>query len=445
MSANNEKQPPETNDKKQLPESLGDIPLSKSGVISLTVYLLSMVVLLLVLLYVKWPTCEFKLSTSTPSQPSNTNANGNDNRSTARSTTANVNQGATPPGNANVTPATGGASPLPATTTLPAVTANPSPPTTGTANQTPSKVEVLSVSPNSGPTSGERSVIISGSGFKQGLIVSFGGIDTITPEAVTAESILVKTPPHEPGKVEITVVNPDKGFKTLPAAYTYSCPPLPGFQVLLLVILAGGLGGTLHALRSFFWYVGNREFVQSWVLMYIFLPFTGAAIAAVFFFIFGAGFLTSPANVETPIYIVAVAALTGLFSPQAALKLQDIANAVLTKPAEGKDSKPQPSKPVGGNGTGDGDASPKINPSEGTVDGGTPVTITGVKYSKTGLKITIGGADATDINVVDSIITAKTPAHAKPETVDVIITSPEGPAIPLKYTYKAKAQGPGAQ
>ncbi len=64
-------------------------------------------------------------------------------------------------------------------------------------------------------------------------------------------------------------------------------------------------------------------------------------MATVFFLVIRGGFLNTTADKETSLVIIAIAAIVGLFSQQAALKLQDIANAVLTKPEPGKNSKPQ--------------------------------------------------------------------------------------------------------
>src|SRR6202035_4995943 len=39
------------------------------------------------------------------------------------------------------------------------------------------------------------------------------------------------------------------------------------FQEIRIIML-GALGGVLHALRSLYWYVGNRNLKRSWLLMY---------------------------------------------------------------------------------------------------------------------------------------------------------------------------------
>src|SRR6185295_1232668 len=117
----------------------------------------------------------------------------------------------------------------------------------------------------------------------------------------------------------------------------------------LLVIFAGALGGTLHGLRSLYWYVGLRSLLKSWTLMYVLLPFTGAVIAVIFYAVIRAGLLPVPSTKEASLVIVAISVLVGLFSQQAAVKLKDVAEAFLAKPAVGPaaESKPQGSVPPG--------------------------------------------------------------------------------------------------
>jgi hypothetical protein len=61
-------------------------------------------------------------------------------------------------------------------------------------------------------------------------------------------------------------------------------------RLLLIVALAGTLGGLVHALRSLYWYIGNRELVLSWLAMYILLPFVGTTLGLVFYFVIRGGF-----------------------------------------------------------------------------------------------------------------------------------------------------------
>lgn len=114
-------------------------------------------------------------------------------------------------------------------------------------------------------------------------------------------------------------------------------------RLVLIVALSGALGGLVHSLRSFYWYLGNRELVWSWVGMYLLMPFVGTTLGVVFYLIVRGGFFSPQSTVQqtSPFGFAAMAALVGLFSEQAVLKLQKVAETVLTEASEGKNSKPQ--------------------------------------------------------------------------------------------------------
>jgi len=77
----------------------------------------------------------------------------------------------------------------------------------------------------------------------------------------------------------------------------------------------------------------------------------------IFYVVVRGGFFSPQTTFEqtSPFGFAALAALVGLFSEQAVLKLKEVAETVLEAPAPGEDSKPQqdvaktaPSKPVSG-------------------------------------------------------------------------------------------------
>lgn len=116
-------------------------------------------------------------------------------------------------------------------------------------------------------------------------------------------------------------------------------------RLLLIVAFAGALGSLVHALRSFYWYVGNRELVLSWIAMYILLPIVGALMGLILYFTIRGGLIPQVPIQQTSTFgFVALSALVGMFSVQAALKLRDIAETMFTKAGEGKESKPQMSE-----------------------------------------------------------------------------------------------------
>lgn len=117
-------------------------------------------------------------------------------------------------------------------------------------------------------------------------------------------------------------------------------------RMLLIVILAGALGGMVHALRSAYWYAGHRALVKSWLAMYILLPFVAATLATIFYLVIRGGFFSPQATARqtSPFGFAALAGLVGMFTEQAVLKLKQIFETLLTKAPKGENSKPQEEK-----------------------------------------------------------------------------------------------------
>ena len=114
-------------------------------------------------------------------------------------------------------------------------------------------------------------------------------------------------------------------------------------RLLLIVVLAGALGGQVRSLRSLAWYVGNKQLKRSWLSQYILTPFIGAILAIVSYFIVRGGFCPANSTVQqTNIFgFAGLASLVGIASEPIALKLKQVANTLFTKPIQGKDSNPQ--------------------------------------------------------------------------------------------------------
>lgn len=115
-------------------------------------------------------------------------------------------------------------------------------------------------------------------------------------------------------------------------------------RLLLLILLAGMMGGFIHSIRSMYWYIGNRNLVMSWLAMYAALPVVGALMALVFYMVIRGGLFSPQSSIAdtSPFGFTALAALVGMFSTRAAVKLQDIFDMLLTKAEEGKDSSKNP-------------------------------------------------------------------------------------------------------
>jgi hypothetical protein len=114
-------------------------------------------------------------------------------------------------------------------------------------------------------------------------------------------------------------------------------------RLLLLVVCAGALGSLVHGLRSIYWYIGNRDLIWSWVPKYLIQPFGASVLAVVFYLVIRGGFFSADAGSQhtSPFGFMALSAMVGMFSEQAVLKLKEISETLLSKPASGKDSVPQ--------------------------------------------------------------------------------------------------------
>jgi hypothetical protein len=266
-------------------------------------------------------------------------------------------------------------------------------------------------------------VKITGSGFSQGLPeVRFGGLLARLNSQDGDTSLFVISPRHWEGPVDVVVEVKGKSTKVV-KGFNYFCPERNQRGLLGLVVLAGMLGGTLHAMRSLFWFTGNRNLRVSWLWMYYLLPFSGAAIGTIFFLVFIAGFFTPEgASSQSYFVMVGVAALVGMFSAQAVEKLKKISEAILTSVPPAADKTPQPLRLT------------SVDPSTGPISGGTAVALTGTGFV-TGATVTFGGTPAKDIKVTSTKIDSVTPPHDAGK-VDVEVRNPDGGTAKMAAAFE---------
>lgn len=293
-------------------------------------------------------------------------------------------------------------------------------------------VNVTSIMPRSGDVAGGNSVQITGAGFKDNPVVTFGASLATEIQKKSSTLIAARPPAHSDGSVDVMVKNPDGTSGKLAAGYTYdSCLTQCRSRLPLLVLLAGALGGCFHSLRSLWMFVGNRSFKRSWILMYVFLPVNGAALAFIFFIIIsaGSGFFSQPQGSNSCFWIIGIAALVGLFSQQAAEKLKKIADAFFAEVPPKADP-----LPLAG-----GLSVISIDPTHGPVAGETPVVITGKGFTKN-TSITFGGKAGSNFKFgSSSSVSVNTPQGSQSGPVDVTATDPgiaTKAVIPHGFTYE---------
>ncbi len=211
------------------------------------------------------------------------------------------------------------------------------------------------------------------------------------------------------------------------APYLWWVPCLfPEERLFVIVLFAGALGGLVHSLRSFYWYLGNRELYRSWIGMYVALPIVGSAMAVVFYLVIRGGFTAADASFDqtNPFGFAAMAVLVGMFTEQAALRLKQVAETVLAKPQKGKEHAGAPTVV-------------QVDPKTGSMEGGEEVTLRGEGF-RDGVVVRFGGRAATDVRVKDgSTLVAKTPPADEPGPVDVEVLDPGGQkgSLPDGFTY----------
>ncbi len=241
--------------------------------------------------------------------------------------------------------------------------------------------QVGSIQPNSGPTAGGTPVIINGAGFLPGASVTFGGVAATNVNVINDTMITCTTPAGVSGPVDVVVTNPDGQADTAAAAFTF----IPAPTVTSVSPVSGPEAGGTPVIVS------------------------------------GTGFLTG-------------ASVT--FEGVAATNVNVISDTMITctTPAGAGQADVAVTNSDGQTGTAlsafsyvPGPTVAGVNPLSGPAAGGTAVTVSGTGFL-TGAGVTIGGAPATNVNVIsDTMITCTTPPGAG-GLADVVVTNADGQA-----------------
>lgn len=112
-------------------------------------------------------------------------------------------------------------------------------------------------------------------------------------------------------------------------------------RLIVIVLLAGGVGAMVHAVRSFTAHVGAHRLRRGWTWWYFMRPVEGAVMALAFYFVLRGGLIgTNASNLDaiSAHGISAIAVLVGMFSQQAVAKLKEVAETLFTKPQDTGDT-----------------------------------------------------------------------------------------------------------
>jgi hypothetical protein len=81
--------------------------------------------------------------------------------------------------------------------------------------------EIVSIQPNEGPIRGGTLITITGNFFQSGATITIGGLSCGNVVFVDAQHLTCVVPAHAPGRVDVTVTNPDGQSDTLVRGYNY--------------------------------------------------------------------------------------------------------------------------------------------------------------------------------------------------------------------------------
>jgi hypothetical protein len=281
------------------------------------------------------------------------------------------------------------------------------PATTATA------VTVTGVNPLMGSTAGHTPVVITGSGFRDGAQVAFGGA-AATGVRVLADAIIIAvTPAHDAGAVAVTVTNRSGQSGSLDSAFMYVTPsPAPAPTITRIepaMATASGLSPTSTALDDHH----------------------GQSVA-----IIGTDFQPD-ASVTfggTPVDHTTTLSSTVILTtaPDHAAGKVDV---VVTNPDGQSAISPQQftyAAPTPG-------APPKIatvvsSPGSADDHGSPLVTITGAGFVR-GATVMFGDTVADHAEVIGSTVILATAPHHAPGTVGVTVTNPDGQSDTLANAY----------
>jgi hypothetical protein len=259
---------------------------------------------------------------------------------------------------------------------------------------------ITSVVPGSGPQSGGTPIVINGTQFQPGALVTFCGV-SVPVISSTTTTINIITPACLAGTATIVVTNPDGGTATSTSTFTYgvtSTPTITG----IAPSTGSPSGGTAVV-------VDGTGFVP------------GATLKI------GCGNATS-------VVVLNATTITAL-SP--ACPAGTTGNVVVTNPDGGTAT-------LAG-GFSFGSASPtltSVTPTSGPIGGGTPITVNGTNFAN-GATLAIDGRAATNVVIVTpTTLTAVTPAGAVVGAADVVITNPDQATATLANAFTYVAGGP---
>jgi len=197
-------------------------------------------------------------------------------------------------------------------------------------------------------------------------------------------------------------------------------------RLFVLVLCAGALGAMLHAVQSFVDFHGNRQLVRSWLPWYLLRPLNGALLALVFYTLIEGGLVAEvmkggDAETAAKLYtLTGAAALIGMFSELATIKLKDVFTALVANPVKPRANALQPAAPK-----------PEITalqPAQVAVNtGNLQIKVVGKNFDKAA-KVKVGGQGRKVSNVTPTELTVDLLPDdvATQGAVEIVVDNPAG-------------------
>ena len=255
---------------------------------------------------------------------------------------------------------------------------------------------VSSIAPASGPIDGVTPVTITGTAFRSGATVKFGGTSATSVVVVSATQITCNTPAHAAGQVDVVVTNTDGQLGTLPNGFSYQPPP----SVTSISPANGPTSGGTNVTISGSSFVSGATVSIGGVAATGVSVVSGVQITA-----------TTPAHSAGAVAVVVT-------NPDTQPGTLDNGYTYVFGPP----------------------TLTSVSPSSGAATGGTALTITGTGFLS-GDTVWLGGVQATGVTIVNpGQITATAPAHA-PATVSVQVMHAGGLTSTLTNAFTYTGSG----
>lgn len=270
----------------------------------------------------------------------------------------------------------------------------------------PPKLTVSSITPNQGYTTGNETVTIAGTEFKNGAKVYFG--DTESPSVVVNSDVklTVKTPvAAQESTVDVKVVNPDGAESILPQSFSFVAPPPPKGPTITTVTPNSGRLDVNTLI-----YVDGSDFVQG---AKIFIGDTELT----------ADFLSSTRlRVRTPLWPQPETVAVKVVNPDGQFSMLDAGFTFLAPP-------PKPDPVI-----------TSVTPANGPMAGGTLIYVDGSNYQQGAKLYMIQNGVETELSaeyLSSSRLRLRTPASTEPGSVDFKVVNPDSKEAVLlsAFTY----------